>query len=582
LTCYLFGASVAVMSERPTIFALSSGRPPAAIAVIRISGPRAGDALKALGVKIPEPRKAGLARIRDPQTNEIIDEALALWFPAPHSETGEDVAELQPHGGRAVIAAVLGALARIEGLRMAEAGEFTRRGFENGKLNLTAVEGLADLVSAETEGQRRQAFRQMKGLLGTRAETWRQRLIQALALVEARIDFSDGADVPENLLTPALAIARALEGEIAAALADGGRGERLREGLVVAIAGPPNAGKSTLLNRIARREAAIVSPYAGTTRDVIEVHLDLGGLPVTLLDTAGIRETDDPVEREGVRRARERAAGADLVLWVVDASEPAGSAMAQPRGSALPAAQASGPASGAMAEFPSPVIPGRPEVAPAVIPGRREAANQEFRGKHGESVWLPGSRAAHAPRNDVGNGPGQPDQATLLEQTAPTPPIWLIRNKIDLIQPSGEKSEPISQNIASNEPNLRSNKPLRTMVKSELTNKNESLFNKNDLEFNIAATLGEGFDLLLARLAGYAESFLAGAESAVVTRARHRRALEETLAALRRALGRELAGREDLLAEELRIAARALGRLTGHVDVEDILDVIFRDFCIGK
>src|SRR6202166_3029722 len=305
---------------RPTIFALSSGHPPAAIAVIRISGSRAGAALKALSGKIPAPRQAALARIRGAD-NEIIDEALILWFPAPASETGEDVAELQLHGGRAVIAAVLAALSQIEGLRPAEAGEFTRRAFKNDKLDLTAVEGLADLVMAETEGQRRQAFRQMKGLLGTRAETWRQRLIQALALVEARIDFSDEADVPENLVAPVLVIARELADEIAAALIDGGRGERLREGLVVAIAGPPNVGKSTLLNRLAKREAAIVSPYAGTTRDVIEVHLDLDGWPVTLLDTAGIRETNDPVELEGVRRARERSAGAGVVLWVMDAGE---------------------------------------------------------------------------------------------------------------------------------------------------------------------------------------------------------------------------------------------------------------------
>ena len=316
------------MGITDTIFALSSGRGPAAIAVIRISGARAGAALRALTGKIPSPRKAALARIRDPETSDLIDEALALWFPAPHSETGEDIAELQLHGGRAVIAAVLDALGRIEGLRPAEAGEFTRRAFENGKLDLTAVEGLADLVAAETQGQRRQALRQLKGALGTPAETWRQRLIQALALVEAAIDFSDEADVQNsahgNLLAPALTIARELEAEIAAALADGGRGERLRDGLVVAIAGPPNAGKSTLLNRLARREAAIVSPYAGTTRDVIEVHLDLGGWPVTLLDTAGIRDTQDPVELEGVRRARERAAGADLVLWVVDAGDSAG------------------------------------------------------------------------------------------------------------------------------------------------------------------------------------------------------------------------------------------------------------------
>src|SRR4249919_156216 len=305
---------------RDTIFALSSGRPPAAIAVVRISGPRAGEALKALAGRMPEPRKAGLARVRDPATGEAIDEALALWFPGPNSETGEDMAEVQLHGGRAVVAAVLGALGRIEGLRPAEAGEFTRRAFENGRLDLTAVEGLADLIGAETEAQRRQAYRQLKGLLGDRAETWRARLIEALALVEARIDFSDEADVPEDLIGPALVIAHSLRDEIAQALLGAARGERLREGLVVAIAGPPNAGKSTLLNRIARREAAIVSPIPGTTRDVIEVHLDLGGYPVTLLDTAGIRDSDDPVEQDGVRRARQRAGAADLVLWVEDAT----------------------------------------------------------------------------------------------------------------------------------------------------------------------------------------------------------------------------------------------------------------------
>ncbi len=304
-----------------TIFALSSGRPPAAIAVVRISGPRAGDALRALMGRLPSPRQAALARLRDPGSGEIVDEALALWFPGPNSETGEDTAELQLHGGRAVIAAVFAALSRIEGLRPAEAGEFTRRAFENGKLDLTAVEGLADLIGAETQAQRRQAFRQMKGLLGDRAESWRKRLIEALALVEARIDFSDEADVPEGLVAPALNAAQQLRSEIAEALAGAARGERLRDGLVVAIAGPPNAGKSTLLNRIAKREAAIVSPIPGTTRDVIEVHLDLDGYPVTLLDTAGIRDSADPVEQEGVRRARDRAAAADLVLWVVDAGD---------------------------------------------------------------------------------------------------------------------------------------------------------------------------------------------------------------------------------------------------------------------
>ncbi len=469
----------AAMSERPTIFALSSGRPPAAIAVIRISGPCAGAALRALTGKIPSPRKAALARIRDPNTSDLIDEALALWFPAPHSETGEDIAELQLHGGRAVIAAVLDALSRIEGLRPAEAGEFTRRAFENGKLDLTAVEGLADLVAAETQGQRRQALRQLQGALGTPAEAWRQKLIQALALVEAAIDFSDEVDVQNSahndLLAPALAIARALETEIAKALEDGGRGERLREGLVVAIAGPPNAGKSTLLNRIARREAAIVSPFAGTTRDVIEVHLDLGGWPVTLLDTAGIRDTADPVELEGVRRAQARAATADLVLWVVDA--------------------------GATGEK------------------EQKSAKKDQSG----------------------------------------PKTWLIRNKIDLLAGYQQSSESEGLYSGKNEVKIISTESLKDMGNRQLARKSESVIAKNESEYNISAATGEGFDALLDRLAHQAKEFLAGAESSLVTRARHRHALEEVLAALRRAQGDQVAGKEDLLAEELRIAAWGLG-----------------------
>jgi tRNA modification GTPase len=454
---------------RDTIFALSSGRPPAAIAVIRISGPRAGDALKALVGRLPEPRRAALARVRDPSGGEIIDEALALWFPGPNSETGEDIAELQLHGGRAVIAGVLGALGRMDGLQPAEAGEFTRRAFENGRLDLTAVEGLADLIGAETEAQRRQAYRQLKGLLGQRAETWRARLIEALALVEARIDFSDEADVPENLLGPALKIVRELRDEIAEVLAGAGRGERLREGLVVAIAGPPNAGKSTLLNRIARREAAIVSPLPGTTRDVVEVHLDLDGYPVTLLDTAGIRDSVDPVEQEGVRRARARAAEADLVLWVQDAKD--------------------GPArSGAIAVSESKV------------------------------------------------GEGE---------------VWLVRNKID----------------------------LASVVRNE--QRTENKIDKSVLVFNLSAITGVGLPGLLSKLSGFAKSFF-GSESEILTRERHKRALFLTKNALERALAKGGNSAEEIVAEELRAASQSLGRLTGRVDVEDLLDVIFRDFCIGK
>jgi tRNA modification GTPase len=452
--------------DHPTIFALSSGRPPAAIAVVRVCGPKAGPALEKLIGRVPQPRQAALARVRDPANGEIIDEALALWFPGPHSETGEDMAELQLHGGHAVIAAVLDALGTIEGCRLAEAGEFTRRAFANGRLDLTEVEGLADLIAAETPAQRRQAFRQLTGLIGDQAEAWRRLIIEALALVEARIDFSDEADVPEDLVGPALYAAQQLRSIIAATLADGGRGERLRDGLVVAIAGPPNAGKSTLLNRLARREAAIVSPHPGTTRDVIEVHLDLGGYPVTLLDTAGIRDSHDPVEQEGVRRAAARAATADLVLWVIDASVTGGAV-----------------------------------------------------GESGESISESES--------------------------------WLIRNKADL---------PVDK----------------------LWINCESVSSSWGKEFTVSAATGAGMEALIGALSGYAQNYFSTTESSLVTRARHRQALEATVIALDRALAQGATGSEELIAEELRAAATTLGRLTGRIDVEDILDVIFRDFCIGK
>ena len=452
-------------SDRDTIFALSSGRPPAAIAVVRISGPRARVALEQLIGRVPQPRHASLARVRDPKTGAIIDEALALWFPAPNSETGEDMAELQVHGGRAVIAAVLAALAKLAGLRHAEAGEFTRRAFENGRMDLTAVEGLADLVAAETEAQRRQAYQHLKGLLGDRAETWRQRLIEALALVEAGIDFSDEDDVPKDMMARSLELIRPLAEEISKA--GTGQGERLREGLRVAIAGPPNAGKSTLFNRLARREAAIVSPFPGTTRDVLELHLDLGGYPVTVLDTAGIRETNDPVEREGVRRASEQAAGANLVLWVVD------------------------------------------------------AAASEC-----QTLRLPAINVAS-------------------ESAA-----WLVVNKMDL-------------------------------VAEETQRRIESRFDTKEVVNFVSSKTGAGVDELVNAVAGFAERFFTP-EPALVTRERQRAHLKETVLALQGAQRAAQDGREEIMAEQLRLATRALGKLLGRVDVEDVLDVIFRDFCIGK
>jgi tRNA modification GTPase len=381
------------------------------------------------------------------------------------------------HGSRAALAAVFDTLARMDGLRPAEPGEFTRRGFENGKLDLTEVEGLGDLIAAETEAQRRQAFRQMKGLLGGRAEGWRRRLIEAQAMIEAPIDFSDEGDVPADLSAPALAIARELAGEISQVLAAGRRGERLREGLVVAIAGPPNVGKSTLLNRIAGREVAIVSPQAGTTRDVLEVHLDLKGYPVTLIDTAGLRDSSDPVEQEGIRRARARAEEADLVLWLVDVG------------------------------------------APDPVEQPREHSN-----------------------------------------------ILIIINKLDNM---GLKSEDefTSENIFDSE-----------FVSGAVREGGVS----RETAVPISARDGLGIDRLLNRISAFAETALGGAEPALVTRERHRHALQTAADALKRATALPPQGSEDLVAEELRMAATALGRLTGRVDVEDILDVIFRDFCVGK
>ncbi|MEP4732837.1 tRNA uridine-5-carboxymethylaminomethyl(34) synthesis GTPase MnmE, partial [Parvibaculum sp.] len=300
-----------------TIYALSTAPGRAGVAVIRISGEAVRAAVAALtGEEQVRPREALLRRFRDPETRAPLDRGLLLFFEGPASFTGEDVAELHIHGGRAVVASVLRALSALPGLRAAEPGEFTRRAFENGKLDLTAVEGLADLIDAETEAQRVQALRQMEGALGALYEGWRARLIRALAYAEAEIDFPD-EEVPGGLLARLGPEIAALASEIAVHLDDGRKGERLRDGIEVAIVGPPNAGKSSLLNRLAGREAAIVSDEAGTTRDVLEVRLDLGGVPVTLADTAGLRDAAGSIEREGVRRALARAEAADLRLVLV-------------------------------------------------------------------------------------------------------------------------------------------------------------------------------------------------------------------------------------------------------------------------
>ena len=453
-------------SAAETIFALSTPPGRSGIAVVRLSGPAAGTSLEALtGRPRPPARVARLVRLRDPDGGAAIDDALVLWFPGPASFTGEGMAELHLHGGRAVVAAAIEALARRPGLRPAEPGEFTRRAFDHGKLDLSEVEGLADLVDAETEAQRRQALRQMAGAFSRVIEDWRARLLPALAHLEAAIDFSE-EDLPEDLITPTRATLGALSREIGAFLADDRRGERLRDGLQIAIIGPPNSGKSSLLNALARRDVAIISETAGTTRDVIEVHLDLGGYPVTLADTAGLRalegDVGDGVEQEGMRRARRTAAGADLTLAVFDVTS-----------------------------------------------------------------W---------PRLDS-EGLALVDRDCLV-----------ILNKAD----------------------------LRPEAPAEL----ETAEVRDRPVFVISALTGQGLGRLLEALERRVRDSLGVVGAApAVTRARHRQALEDCRAALERAAGAEL---PELTAEDLRLALRALGRLTGQVDVEDILDVIFRDFCIGK
>jgi len=300
-----------------TIFALATAAGRAAVAVVRISGPRSSEVLQALAAPLPAPRRAVLRRLRAAD-GEALDEALVLWLPGPGSFTGEDSAELHLHGGRAGVEAVSGALAGL-GLRLAEPGEFSRRAFGNGKLDLTQAEAIADLVDAETDGQRRQALGQLEGGLSARYEAWRRRLIEALARLEAAVDFPD-EDLPEALSTEVGRRVSALADELEAALADEGRGERVREGYRIALVGAPNAGKSSLLNRLAGREAAIVTATPGTTRDVIEVPAVIEGFKVLFADMAGLRDSADPIEVEGVRRARAWAEGADLRLWVVDRS----------------------------------------------------------------------------------------------------------------------------------------------------------------------------------------------------------------------------------------------------------------------
>ncbi len=439
------------MTAPDTIVALSSGAGKAGIAVIRASGPQAAACIRHLAGGDVPPRRAALRALRDGPGGATVDSGLVLWLPGPGSVTGEDVAEFQVHGSPAVVGKLLPVLCGLDGVRPAEPGEFTRRAFENGRMDLSEAEGLADLIDAETEAQRVQAQRQMEGTFAERCADWGAQLRRSLAWLEAAIDFPDEA-LPDDLAAQVRPSVEAVAAGLADWLAAPDRGRMVREGYRVAIVGAPNVGKSSLLNRIARRDAAIVAETAGTTRDVIEVRADLAGYAVVLADTAGLRsdEAAGDIEREGMARARFQAGNADLVLHVVDASATGG------------------------------------------------------------------------PAEDAGADPAL---------------VLTVANKTDLAPPPP------------------------------------------GADLGVSARTGAGIDGLLAAIEARTAAAMGAGEHPALTRLRHRQCLEDAAAALARALA---ATEAELTAEDLRLALRAMDRLIGRTDVEDLLDLIFRDFCIGK
>ncbi len=443
-----------------TIFAPSSGTQRSGVCVLRVSGPNAGLVMHELVGGPCLPRQAALRKLREPVSGEPIDQCLVLWFEGPESFTGEDVVELHVHGGRAVIDASLRALGTLDGFRLAEPGEFARRAFENGKLDLSEVEGLADLINAQTEAQRRLAFREADGRVRHLYETWREQLLQCLTYVEADVDFVDEDDVPEDISASIAQPLNLLLKDLELHLADPRQGEVLRNGFRVVLAGLPNVGKSSLLNAIADRDVVIVTETAGTTRDVVEVFMDLGGFPVVLCDTAGLRAAGDEVERIGVKRAEAAVGSADLVVWVGD--------------------------------------------------------------EHG--LWP--SDMSHTNDSDA---------------------IW-IRNK------------------------------------SDLGTKFESDMQQPPISASVCAQTGEGIPKVLSLVQEAAARRLELTEEMGVTRQRHADCVRSCVAHIREAvaLSSHRAGEIELLAEELRLAARSLARVGGQIDVEDVLDRIFGEFCIGK
>ncbi|KAI5185691.1 tRNA modification GTPase GTPBP3, mitochondrial [Manis pentadactyla] len=473
--CSRLGSGGPVPGCGATVFALSSGQGRCGIAVIRTSGPASSQALRSLTAPraLPPARSASLRVLYDPRSGEPLDRALVLWFPGPQSFTGEDCAEFHVHGGPAVVSGILQALGSVPGLRPAEAGEFTRRAFAHGKLSLTEVEGLADLIHAETEAQRRQALRQLDGELGHLCRVWAETLTKALAHVEAYIDFGEDDNLEEGVLEQADTEVRRLEVVLGAHLQDARRGQRLRSGVHVVVAGPPNAGKSSLVNLLSRKPVSIVSPEPGTTRDVLETPVDLAGFPALLSDTAGLREGMGQVEQEGILRARKRLEQADVILAVLDASD-----LASP----------------SSCNFLDTVV------SPAGV-----------------------------------QSPSGNSQRLLL-----------VLNKSDLLPPGGLDHRPdLSPHLL------------------------------------LSCLTGEGLDGLLEVLRKELAAMCGNPSTGppLLTRARHQHHLQSCLDALSHyRQAKDLA----LAAEALRIARGHLACLTGKGGTDEILNIIFRDFCVGK
>lgn len=440
-----------------TIFALATAPAKSGVAIVRISGDNSTHTLSLLtGAPCPSPNFARYSIFRNPASGEIIDRGLALHFKAPHSFTGEDVVELHLHGSKAVIREILDVLSSLEGLRHAEAGEFTRRAFINGKMDLVEAEGLADLINAETSAQKTQAMRQMQGDMSVFYEKIRTQIIKSLALLEAYIDFPD-EEIPESVLVEWRREVVVSQQLIEKTIADKKRGERLRDGMSIVIVGAPNAGKSSLLNILAGRDAAIVSHHAGTTRDVIEIQMDIAGYPVILTDTAGLREAGDEIEEEGIKRARARAGQADIKLALFDAQK-----------------------------------------LPEIDENTKELIDDNT------IVIL--------------------SKSDLLSSTFPIPQF---PNSIVLI----------------------------------------------------CAQTGQGIEELLTEIEVRVKDFFYGGEQPLITRTRHRALLQEASTLLKKSIQDKPL---ELACEELRRAALSVGEITGKIEVDDILDVIFREFCIGK